>query len=64
MVLKKTRNVLRASLCKGIAIRSLCISMDRLASNIDDLRSMVMQLNHRKVALPFSKEQRFFKWGV
>ena len=35
-------------------------SMDRLARNLDDLRKMVLQLNQRKVALHFMKEQLTF----
>ncbi len=35
-------------------------SMDRLARNLEDLRKMVLQLNQRKVALHFLKEQLTF----
>jgi len=35
-------------------------SMDRLASNLDDLRAIVLQLNQKQVSLHFLKEQLTF----
>ena len=35
-------------------------SMDRLARNLDDLRSIVLQLNQRQISLHFLKEQLTF----